>query len=340
MLDALDYFLISALIGSLVASYLKKYLSEKIAMERLKNSIIKKSKLVRLKTPTLNSEEFKIAKIQKIYKFALNSRGGQFAEFEAQHEFSNESFKLAQKIKGVIERLAHFLKERELKGVVGLVFKGGRLILHLFLYTCNINIAYSVLTEGLSTQVIVLTVTTGGAAGFTISWISAGASLVAPIVLISALSLRSLTQQILNQREYSNFKKMVYKILDDDELKGTIRAFFMEGEVEGITSSSGRLKMKPLDFEKNYALKYEFDSKLGEDFKESIKARMEEEFGLIENPTETQLEEIIHRRKGKTVFFRDFINEIPSEGADLSDTEIIDAEILEEPIRIKLDNEL
>ena len=125
-------------------------------------------------------------------------------------------------------------------------------------------------------------------------------------------------------------------MLDDDELKETIRAFFMEGEVE---ASSGRLEMKPLDFE----------SKSGEDFKEFIKARMKEEFGLIENPTETQLEEIIHRKvkrkpKGKTVFFRDFIDEIPSEGADLSDTDliddIIDAEILEEPIRIKLDNEL
>ena len=76
---------------------------------------------------------------------------------------------------------------------------------------------------------------------------------------------------------------------------------------------------------------------------------MEEELGLIENPTETQLEEIIHRKvkrkpKGKTVFFQDFIDEITSEGTDLLDTDlidnIIDAEILEEPIRIKLDNEL
>ena len=102
--------------------------------------------------------------------------------------------------------------------------------------------------------------------------------------------------------------------------------------------------MKPLDFDQNFELKYDFDSKSGEDFKEFIKARMEEELGLIENPTETQLEEIIHRKvkrksKGKTVFFRDFINDIPSEGADLSDTDVIDAEILEKLIRIKLDNE-
>ena len=48
--------------------------------------------------------------------------------------------------------------------------------------------------------------------------------------------------------------------------------------------------MKPLDFDKNFELKYDFDSKSGEDFKEFIKARMKEELGLIENPTEKQLE--------------------------------------------------
>ena len=202
---------------------------------------------------------------------------------------------------------------------------------------------YSLLTEGLSTQVIVLTATAGGAAGFTLSWFSVGANLVAPPLLISALLLRSVTQQFLNQREYSNFKKMVEKMLDDDELKETIRALFMEREVP--TPIYGRLEMKPLDFDENSALKYDFNLKSGEDFEEFIKARMKEEPGLIENPTETQLEEIIHRKvkrklKGKPVFFRDFIDEIPYEGADLSDSDIIDAEILEEPIRIKLDNEL
>ena len=84
-------------------------------------------------------------------------------------------------------------------------------------------------------------------------------------------------------------------------------------------------------------------------FEKFIKDKMEKELGLVENPTETQLEEIIHRKvkrkpKGKTVFFRDFINEMPSEGADLPDTDlmddIIDAEIIEEPICIKSDNEL
>ena len=60
MLDPLDYFLLSTFIGSLVASRLKKYLSEKKAMERLKNSIINKSGLVTSKTPILESKKSKI----------------------------------------------------------------------------------------------------------------------------------------------------------------------------------------------------------------------------------------------------------------------------------------
>ena len=45
---------------------------------------------------------------------------------------------------------------------------------------------------------IVITATANGAAGFTLSWFSAGASLVAPPVLISILLIRSVEQQIVN----------------------------------------------------------------------------------------------------------------------------------------------
>ena len=70
-------------------------------------------------------------------------------------------------------------------------------------------------------QVIVITATAGGPAGFTLSWFSAGASLVGPPVLISILLIRSLlirsvAQQIVNQRDYSKFKKLVNQILEDD----------------------------------------------------------------------------------------------------------------------------
>lgn len=79
-------------------------------MERLKNSIIKKSKLV-IK-PDSHIPNSKEMRIKKIYKFALRNRGGQFENFQVDHEFSNEVFKLAQEIKGLIERLTSFLKQR------------------------------------------------------------------------------------------------------------------------------------------------------------------------------------------------------------------------------------
>ena len=131
-MDQLNCFLLRALLGIIAASQLKTYFFEKKAMERLKNSIIKKSKsVIKSDRPTPNSKEIRI---KKISKFALENRGGQFENFQADHEFSNEVFKLAQEIKGLVERLASFLKERELKGVARIFFKNGRLLLELILY--------------------------------------------------------------------------------------------------------------------------------------------------------------------------------------------------------------
>ena len=93
VVDLLDYFLLSAILGSIVASRLKDYLSEKKAMKRLKNSIIKKSKLVGQSDRSISNS--KKIQIKKIYKFALGNCVGQFEEFQADHEFSNEVFKLA-----------------------------------------------------------------------------------------------------------------------------------------------------------------------------------------------------------------------------------------------------
>jgi hypothetical protein len=325
-----DYFLISAIIGSILASHLKDYLSEKASMKRLRISIIKKSNC-KTNIPILSTKQ---SRTEIIYKFAL--RGGQFDppvdELQAAHEFSNIIFNLAQQIKGIVERLASFLKERELKGIVNIFFKSGKLILELILYKCKIDITYSILTEGLSTQVIVITSTLGGAAGFTISWFSAGAILVSPPLLISILLLRSVTQQILNQRDYSKFKKMVNQMLEDEELKETIRVFFIEGE--GQTPVSGGLKFKPVDPNENFELDFKFNLEPEENLEEFIKAKMKEELGLIESPTKTQLNEIIQGKvkrshKRKTVYFRDFIKEMSDFDECISDSDIINAEIIE-----------
>ena len=122
-------------------------------------------------------------------------------------------------------------------------------------------------------------------------------------------------------------------MLEDDQLEPTIRAFFMEGEVPTTTS----IQMKPLDSNKSSLP--EFDFKSNQTFEEFKKARMEEELGVIENPTQEQLEQIIHSRKinrkpkEKTVYFKDFVDEIVEGPVD-----IIEAEIVNEPIRVKVKN--
>ena len=74
VVDPLDYFLLSAIIGNITASRLKDYLSKKKAMEWLKNSIIKKSKLVsKFDRLVSNSKEIRMKRI-KIYKFVLEYR--------------------------------------------------------------------------------------------------------------------------------------------------------------------------------------------------------------------------------------------------------------------------
>lgn len=328
VVDQLDYFLLSALLGSILASCLKEYLSEEKAMERLKKSIIKKSKSI-IKSDRLipNSKE---KRIKKIYNLALANRGGQFEDFQIEYKFKNEGFNLAQEIKGLVERLAGFLKERELKGVARIFFKNGRLILELILYTYKIDISYLLLNEGLSAQVIVITTAAGGAAGFTLSWFLAGASLVAPPILISALLIRNAAQQIVNQRDFSKFKTMVNRVLEDDELRETVRAVFIEGEVPTTTA----IEMKPWGLGKEPLPEFHGDP--DQTLEEFIKAKMEKELGLVENPTSKQLEKIIHNKKiikkGKTVYFKNFIEEVP-------ENDIIDVEIVKEAIKIKVENE-
>jgi hypothetical protein len=106
-------------------------------------------------------------------------------------------------------------------------------------------------------------------------------------------------------------------MLKDDELKQPIQAFFMESEVP----KGNFIEMKPLDSAKNTLPEFNFDLQSDQTLEEFIKAKMKEELGLVENPIQEQLEEIIHRKKitrkpkGKIVYFRDFIDEI-TEGPD------------------------
>ena len=100
VIDQLDYFLIGSIIGSFLAPRLKKYLSEKAADEWLAKFIIEKSGVIESKRIL----ESKKSQIKKVYKLALNNRGGQLDNDDFGFDSSNFNFentnveKLAYKI--------------------------------------------------------------------------------------------------------------------------------------------------------------------------------------------------------------------------------------------------
>lgn len=125
-------------------------------------------------------------------------------------------------------------------------------------------------------------------------------------------------------------------MLEDDEPKQTIQAFVMEGEV----LKSNLREMKFFDSDKNPLPEFNFDLQSDQTPEEFIKSRMEKGLGLTENPTPEQIEKIIeHRsinpiRKGKTVYFKDFIEKTAEDPGN-----IIDAEIIKEPMSIRVKND-
>lgn len=338
--DPMDYFLLSIMVGSLSASYLKKHLSEEKSMERLRNSIIEKSNIKKskgiVKSHLFGSKKMSIKKmsIKKIFKFALENRGGEFEDLIADHKFTNEALQLAQRIQEVVERLARFLKKHELEGVARIFFKGGTMFLQLFLRFYKIDLKYLVFGEGVNVQIIVITMTVGGVTGFLLSWFSLGTTFLAPPVLASFYMMRSLSQQISHNREYPKLKNFVNELLQDEEIKSTIRAVVVDEEII-IPSTS--IEMKPWDSGKNSMPEFNFES--DQTLEEFTKSKLKEELGLVENPTHKQIQEIVQRakrktrRKGKTVYFKDFIEKIAEDPDNIRD-----AEIINKPIRNRIRN--
>ena len=119
----------------------------------------------------------------------------------------------------------------------------------------------------------------------------------------------------------------------------------MEGDVP--TANGIKMEPEPVNSGKNPVPEFNFDSdQTTYEYDKLIKERIKEELGLLENPTPEQLQEIIHnknreqlgeriigktKKKGKTVYFRDIAEEI----AESTDN-IIDAEIVEEPIKVRI----
>jgi len=331
VIDRYDYFLISAILGAVVAPYVKEYLSEKAATDRLKKSIESKSRLL---LPSRKQRKLNAMKqqIKKVYRFALTGRGGQLDDFQASFEPTETGFKLAQEIEKLVTRLAAYLKRRELRGILKIFFKNGRLILELILVQCNINLSYATVGEGLKVQVIVFTSLAGGATGFTIGWITAGATLVSVLFLATLLFAKSLQQQWLNVQDYRRLKEQMKRLLEDPELQQTLIGFFETNINPPMTS--GKLEMELLENSKN--LPHNLPNS-AEDLDALIKAQMENQFGLVENPTDAQLQQFLdqagQRQNPKPFDLEELLNKFSSEFSEVDSS----ADDLLDPIDVKFE---
>jgi hypothetical protein len=236
ILDAFDYFLISSFIASRLAPYLKRSLSEEASMERLKDSILNESRLIEPSKSILSSEQ---AKIQTIYRLALDSRGG-----------SNPEYQLAEKIERIAFRLAYFLRNRELRAkFLKIIFTKGRLVLQLVLSVCNIDLYY-LYQEPLSQEFMVAMCITGSATGFICSWFSVATILVTPPAAVLAFFLRSLCQQTLHNVAYKQF---VEKFLTDKNFEEKITNMLSRAQKRVENSKS--ITIEYLNWNKNPAIK-------------------------------------------------------------------------------------
>jgi hypothetical protein len=332
ILDVVDFLLISCLIGSILASYLKNSFSEKSKMTKLKNDLIQKSRLINssnsshlFRSPKSNLKQLKLSKINKM---GLDSRGG-----------ANYEYQLAEKVKEIV--LAAFLKKKELTAIVfKVLFTKSSLVLQFILAMCNINMDVLVL-DPVRPQIIVIACCTGGTVGFVVSWISVGAILLTPPTILSVLLVRSVAQQIRYNAQYIKFKP----ILDSFLMKNKFQDSLKDQKVEG-------LKFEDLNWNKNPAIKeaaerlgiFENPPSLNRSHKfetldpDSDLRKMLEDLGLIKATNNKARIKIKSPLKSKLVKFSDFIEGI-IDGENKSELNVMDAEIVEvvkEPLRIRI----
>jgi hypothetical protein len=299
VLDPYDYLLIGAFIRSLLASYLKNYFSEKAAMERLKNSLIQESPLLKIPgskvRPNFDSRK---SKIKRIYKFALDNRVGDLNYDQAEQVLGSE---LVQAIQTLILKLAHFLKEQELRGVLRVLFRNGRLVLQLILYTFKIRLEYTTI-EGVNAQIIVVAFTTGAAGGFVGAWVQAGAMIATPPVLMLVFLLRSISigQQIIHLGNMAAFKRMSQELLDYPKIRGSLEDIIIEANKKIDANQkiyhSNKIILENLNWNKNSAIKEaaeqlgifenspDLTGDLSLDLSNPETDQILEEFGIIKNP--------------------------------------------------------
>jgi len=241
IVDGFDYFLISMILSIHFTEYLKFYFSEEQKMERLRKSLIQKSKLVQSSSPTRSSSSAK--RVQKIYNFAL--RGGSESS-----EGKVTMFKVAQAIQIRVHFLLSILENKaKNEKKWNFILSTLHLYLRLILILWKIHVSYCRETQ--TNQVTILTaVIGGGAGGFIVSWIGVGSTLVANGfggVLIG----RSFLQHLTQSKAYQEFLQYgIRRFLKNEEVQSKIVAL---AEAELIDNNNQKIKI--VNFEQNQAIR-------------------------------------------------------------------------------------
>jgi len=192
----------------MLALNIKKYavddVSEKVSMARLKNAIIKKSRLV--KPSKIKNFFAKEKEIKKIYENFITTSGGKL----------DYKYALAEKIKDVVIDLLVLLKKKEIRSkVLKILFIKARLILELVLRIAKINPQYILIDGGVNHQIVVITCFTSGTVGFVCSWFSVAAMILTPSTIFSVFVLRNLALQILHNNQYKKLNNSIRSFLEN-----------------------------------------------------------------------------------------------------------------------------
>jgi hypothetical protein len=141
--------------------------------------------------------------------------------------------------------------------------------------------------------------------------------------------------------EYTKLKNNVGRLLTGKGIQEEIRTVLIETQKQ--IDNSNKIKLEYLNWNKNPAIKEGaeklriFESapnltkKLDLNLLEPDSTKILEELGILQNPNNN----VEGKIKGKTVYFRDFIDRMVNNGNN-SDLEVIDAEIVKEPVRVRI----
>ena len=108
--------------GSLIYPPIKKYFSEKSKMDRLRDSIISKSRIMSLSTKHLLDIE-KASKIRAVALTHTFSRGGN--DLFILNSNSEKLYQLAVKIQDAVQELAIILRKKSMTGALKIIFAKG-----------------------------------------------------------------------------------------------------------------------------------------------------------------------------------------------------------------------